>query len=104
MPQALRERIAEAAGEPGRSFNGEVLHRLTWSLEHEAAQRGQTTRGKGELMSRRHVRTVAISVATVVVLAAVLVGALVATSSTTPNRTGLKAPKSGDPDASAVAK
>jgi hypothetical protein len=104
MPQALRERIAESAAEAGRSFNGEVLHRLTWSLEHEAAQRGQTTRGKGELMSRTRMRTVAISVATAVVLAAVLVGALVASSSTTPNRTGFKAPKGGDPDASAVAK
>jgi hypothetical protein len=39
LPDGMRDQLAEAATANGRALNGEIIHRLTQSLERDARQK-----------------------------------------------------------------
>ena len=39
LPEGMRDKLAEAAMANGRSLNGEIIHRLTQSLERDEMQK-----------------------------------------------------------------
>ena len=99
MPQALRERVSEAAASAGRSFNAEVLHRLAVSFEAES---GRRTPNEGSFMSSRRLRVAVLTAAALCAIGAALVVAFATSSSSSARPVSKFA--SGDPDGSALTK
>ncbi len=98
MPQALRERVAESAASAGRSFNAEVLHRLTLSLEGGQGRENPT---KGNYMSSRRLRLAVLTAAALCALGAALVVAFATTGSSS-NARPISKFAAGDPDNAAA--
>jgi hypothetical protein len=99
MPQALRERLASSAASAGRSFNAEVLHRLSMSLENET---GREKSIEGSHMSRRRLRWAVVTAAAFTAIAAALVVAMVTSGSSNARSVPKLAASAGDPDATAA--
>jgi hypothetical protein len=54
LPDGMRDQLAEAATANGRSLNGEIIHRLTQSLERDAMQKklSQHLKTRGDRLAK----------------------------------------------------